>query len=680
MRHPRWMIGSVAIATLVLVSTSAHAQRAMTIVDLINVPTMGGAQISPDGRQIVYTVARPDWAANRTVSHIWRIDIDGNNALQLTNGPEGESTPRWSPDGKVVAFSARRGGPESLTQLYILPNGGGEAQPLTKHATSVTQFTWAPDGRSILFLANEAKTPEEQAKDRARDDVFAFDENYRLTHLWKVDVATGAESRLTTGEFTVSAFSVSRDGSRIVHTRSPNPLLDSSPNGEVWLMDLSGGNASQVTNNTAPEGSPELSPDNRTIVFTSGANAKFESYYNGKVFTVPASGGDAKLLTPTFPYDVQSATWSKDGTTLYLNVNMGVRNELFSLDPTTGKTTQLTDGVHTARGEYVHKLDLFVLTIAQPTNPGEFYLMNANEKAPRRVTHMFDYLARDYRLPKTEPIKWKGADGVMVEGILYYPLDYTAGTRYPLIVQTHGGPQSSDQLRWTGSSDYIQVLSSKGYFVLKPNYRGSTGYGDAFLRDMVGHYFVNAHKDVLMGAEHLVRQGMVDSTQMGTMGWSAGGHMTNKLVTFTNKFKAASSGAGAANWISMYAQSDVRTYRTPWFGGTPWQKNAPIDAYWDNSPLKYAGNASTPTLFLVGQNDERVPMPQSVEMYRALKSNKVPTHLYVAPREGHGWQELRHRLFKSNVELDWFEKWITKRPYTWEKAPTDASARTVTTF
>jgi dipeptidyl aminopeptidase/acylaminoacyl peptidase len=129
----------------------------------------------------------------------------------------------------------------------------------------------------------------------------------------------------------------------------------------------------------------------------------------------------------------------------------------------------------------------------------------------------------------------------------------------------------------------------------------------------------------------------------------------------------------------MYAQSDVRTYRTPWFGGTPWQKNAPIDAYWDNSPLKYAANASTPTLFLVGQQDERVPMPQSVEMYRALKSNNVPTHLYVAPREGHGWQELRQRLFKSNVELDWFEKWITKRPYTWEKAPADSGPRSVAT-
>jgi dipeptidyl aminopeptidase/acylaminoacyl peptidase len=167
---------------------------------------------------------------------------------------------------------------------------------------------------------------------------------------------------------------------------------------------------------------------------------------------------------------------------------------------------------------------------------------------------------------------------------------------------------------------------------------------------------------------------------MAKMGWSAGGHMTNKIITYTTRFKAAASGAGAADWVSMYAQSDVRTYRTPWFGGTPWQKNAPIETYWENSPLKYVSNVTTPTIFLVGQADERVPMPQSVEMYRGLKSNGVPTHLYVAPREGHGWQELRHRLFKSNVELDWFEKWVTKRPYTWEKVPAEAGAKSVATI
>ena len=190
---------------------------------------------------------------------------------------------------------------------------------------------------------------------------------------------------------------------------------------------------------------------------------------------------------------------------------------------------------------------------------------------------------------------------------------------------------------------------------------------------MVGGYF-QSHLDVMTGVDHLIDQGLVDPDRMVKMGWSGGGHMTNKIITFTDRFKAASSGAGAANWVSMYAQSDIRTYRTPWFGGTPWQVDAPVDVYWEHSPLKDVANVTTPTLFLVGENDARVPMPQSVEMHRALRSLEVPTHLHVAPREGHGWRELRHQLFKMNVELDWFEKYATGRAYEWENAPGDEGA------
>jgi dipeptidyl aminopeptidase/acylaminoacyl peptidase len=223
------------------------------------------------------------------------------------------------------------------------------------------------------------------------------------------------------------------------------------------------------------------------------------------------------------------------------------------------------------------------------------------------------------------------------------------------------------------------VLAGKGYVSLQPNYRGSTGYGDAFLRDMIGHYFQNAHLDVMTGVDELIRRGIADPDRMVKMGWSAGGHMTNKIITFTDRFKAASSGAGVAQWVSMYAQTDMRAFRTPWFGGTPWQKNAPIDAYWSNSPLKDVANVKTPTIFFVGERDPRVPMPQSVEMYRALKSNGVNTHLYVAPREPHGWGELRHQLFKLNAEIEWFEKYATKRVFTWEKAPGEDTRKVKTT-
>ena len=209
--------------------------------------------------------------------------------------------------------------------------------------------------------------------------------------------------------------------------------------------------------------------------------------------------------------------------------------------------------------------------------------------------------------------------------------------------------------------------------MLQVNPRGVAGYGDAYLRDMVGHYFKNAHLDVLAGIDHLIKIGIADPDRLIKMGWSAGGTMTNKLITFTDRFKAASSGAGVVNFISLYAQSDVRYYRTPWFGGTPWQKEAPTELYWEHSPLKDIAKVKTPTLILVGESDVRVPMPQSVELYRALKSNGVPTRMYVAPREPHGWRELRHQLFKMNVELDWFERHALGRSSTRGKSHRQAT-------
>jgi dipeptidyl aminopeptidase/acylaminoacyl peptidase len=375
---------------------------------------------------------------------------------------------------------------------------------------------------------------------------------------------------------------------------------------------------------------------------------------------------------------VERAAWSKDGKTIFFVANMGVHAELFSMPAAGGAPKQLTDGKHAVNGNaWSMSAAKHVFTLDEPDNPGDVWLLDGAQ--PVRVTHVYDYLTRDFDIARQEKVTWKGADGVTVEGLLFYPIGYTPGQRYPLAVQTHGGPQASDKFGFGSWEYYPQVLAAKGYAVLQPNYRGSTGYGDPFLRDMVGHYFKNAHLDVMAGVDEVIRMGIADPDRMVKSGWSGGGHMTNKIITFTDRFKAAASGAGAANWISMYAQSDVRTYRTPWFGGTPWQKNAPIEAYWNNSPLKDVANVKTPTIFFVGQQDPRVPMPQSVEMYRALKTNGIPTHLYVAPREPHVWEELRHELFKMNVELEWFEKYATNRPYTWEKAPDEARPAKTTT-
>jgi dipeptidyl aminopeptidase/acylaminoacyl peptidase len=657
----------LAAVCVLLQAAPALAQRPMSIVDVISLPVVSDPQLSPDGTQMVYVLAEADWKANKRISHLWRVRLDGTDAVQLTSGKEGESQPRWSPDGQWIAFVGKRDDAEHA-QVHLLPMAGGEARPLTTHATAASSPAWSPDGRFVYFLAEDAKSAEQLAREKAGEDVYAFDEDFQDRHLWRIAVETGTESRVTSGDFSVLAYELSADGKRIAHHRAPSTVLGDAERGEVWVMDADGGQAIALTKNTVAENGASLSPDGSRLLFRSGSNEQFETYYNANVFLMPTTGGAARDLTSAFGYEITDAEWSADGQSIFVIANMGVHSQLYQIPASGGTPKALTSGNHSIGGwSYDPRHGRHIFTKDDPANAGDVFTTTTGPIA--QVSHVFDRYATEFRLPRQEKFEWKGADGVTVEGMLFYPLDYQPGQRYPLVVQTHGGPQASDKFGFGRWGSYPQVLAARGYFVLQPNYRGSTGYGDEFLRDMVGHYFVNSHLDVMTGVDALIERGLVDGDRMAKMGWSGGGHMTNKIITFTDRFKAASSGAGASNWISMYAQSDVRTYRTPWFGGTPWQQDAPIDTYWEHSPLKYVANVKTPTIFLVGDEDIRVPPPQSVEIFRALRSLGIPTHLYRAPREPHVWQELRHELFKVNVELDWFERHVTKRPYTWETAP-----------
>jgi dipeptidyl aminopeptidase/acylaminoacyl peptidase len=668
----RSVLLAVAACVVAVDGARGQTQRAMTLVDLMNVPTISDPRLSPDGHQVAFVESRANWKADKRVSHIWRINTDGTGLTQMTDGMEGESSPRWSPDGRTIAFIAKRGtDTAAVAQIQVISVAGGEAQPLTSHTTAVSSIVWSRDGATIYFRASDPKSDSLKARERAKDDVFMFDENYQQQHLWSISVATKSEHRITEGNYSVLEYTLSPDGRQIAFHRAPSPLLGDDEQSEVLVMNADGTNARQITHNGVPESGAALSPDGSQVLFLAQANQRFEPYYNRKIFIAPSGGGEARVLMADLPYEVERATWSKDGRSIFFEANMGVHSELFRVNAESGAPEQLTRGDHSITDwTWSDATGAHVYVSHEMTSPGEVWVWgNDAGGQPHKVTSAVDYVSRQFRLPRQERIEWKGADGVTVEGLLAYPLGYEAGHRYPLVVQTHGGPQASDKFGLGGSQNYVPVLAAKGYAVLQPNYRGSTGYGDAFTRDMVGHYFKNAHLDVLAGVDYLIKAGIADPDHLVKMGWSGGGHMTNKLITFTDRFKAASSGAGAADWISMYAQSDVRNYRTPWFGGTPWQKDAPISAYWDNSPLKDVWKVKTPTIFLVGQNDPRVPEPQSVEMYRALKSNGVPTHLYVAPREPHGWEELRHVLFKMNAELSWFEQYAMNRTYTWEQAP-----------
>jgi len=679
--------GGVLTVVALMATGSAQTRRAMTFVDLINIPRVIDPQLSADGKKIAFTLLTADWKLGRRVPQVWRVDADNMSgapsqgaalgtpgARAVTTAEGGVSTQRWSPDGSTLAVLGQVKG---QLQIELLPGDGGELKALSAHATTPSAIAWAPDGRSVYFLASDARSNTELERERVRDDVFAFDENYQQQHLWRVDVADGRETKVTNGDYSVLSFKIAADGRRIVINRAPTPLLDDGARSEVWIIDANGASPIRITDNRIQESDSELSPDNAQVLFVAGANASLESYYQPNLFVVAPTGGRPRLLIPDFPHEVLRASWARDSRSMFIVANMGVHSEIFRVDLGTAAAQPLTDGKHSIEQWSVVNGARQVFLIDEPTRFGDAWTLEpaagvpAVSARPVRVTGVYDYLDRDFGLPRQETIHWKGPDGATVEGILHYPIEYQPGRRYPLVVQVHGGPGESDRYSFGPFvwRNYQQVLTAKGYAVLWPNHRGSSGYGNAFLRDMVGSYFRHAHLDVLAGAEAVISMGVADPDRLVLMGWSAGGHMTNKLITFTDRFKAASAGAGAANWISMYAQTDIRSDRDLWFGGSPWEQNATIERYWNASPLKDVASVRTPTLFFVGQNDSRVPLSQSIEMFRALRSRGVTTHLYVAPREGHAWGELRHQLFKMNAELDWFEQHAMGRQHNWEPAP-----------
>ena len=650
----------------------AQTKRPMTLVDIAQLSRLFGPQLSPDGKTLAYFTSTTDWKVNRLVMHLWRQPVGG--APQQLTFTEGGDIPivRWSPEGKTLLF-ARDG------QFLLMPADGGEARPLTKHATGVSAPAWSPDGAFVYFVAGDPRTAEERDRDRVRDDVYAYDENFKQRHLWRIAVASGAETQLTSGDFSVLEYRLSSDGTRIAMARAPSPREGDAARSEVWVMDASGANARAVTHNAISEGNVELSPDNSQLLFIADVNEKLEPYYQNALFVMPAGGGAPRAILPDFRYAIDAAAWAPDGRSIIASVNMGVHGELFEIDAKSGHTRQLTDGRHFIPPTWslVPTAGALVFQVDEPTRFGDVWTLplEAANAAPTRVTGLFDALERDAALPRQEKVEWKGADGVTIEGILFYPIGYAAGARYPLVVQMHGGPMESDKFG-AGPGlllNYVPALTAKGYAVLRPNYRGSPGYGNAFYRDVVNGYFHHMTTDVLAGIDHLVQTGVADPNRLIAMGFSAGGTLAIKLVTMTDRFKAASAGAGVADWASLWGQTDNTTFRVTWFNGTPWQRDASIDQFWSSSPVKDVWKVKTPTLLFAGENDVRVPMAQAIEMYRALKSQDVPTRLYAAPREGHQWGDVRHQLFKANAELEWFEKYAMGRAYVWEKAPDPAA-------
>jgi dipeptidyl aminopeptidase/acylaminoacyl peptidase len=394
------------------------------------------------------------------------------------------------------------------------------------------------------------------------------------------------------------------------------------------------------------------------------ASDDFSYFRNNRVYIRPIQsgqgGGQWKKLGGEFDGDVSTGFWSEDGKTIYFNEGWRATSQLFSVSTETGKVTQLTREnavLFVTQDEETKKL---IINYSDPTTPTNWFTASLNQignLAAWKLITDSNPQVRNLALGETEEIEWKSSDGKMVGGVLVKPVRYERGKRYPLIVQIHGGPASASTLAFIGGhGNYSHVYAGAGYVCLLPNYRGSTNYGEKFKMEIGGDYFRQAYDDIMAGVDHLINIGLVDGDRMGVMGWSAGGHWSNWILTHTDRFKAISSGAGAVNWISMYAQSDVQRNREFYYGGRPPYED--FNEYWNVSPLKYIKNAKTPTLIHVVDGDPRVPRPQSEELHMALKKLGVPTEFFVYPGNAHSITEPRNQMVKMVSEFNWFEKWI----------------------
>ena len=719
MRFPSTTYLLTAILALTWAGEVSAQQRTFTFMDVQELKRAGSWVPRSDGALMLYTVTTPDWAEANSQSDIHIVSLaDGvSSSRRLTfTDDKNETQPTWAPDGSFFVFLSNRDSEGSEgSQLYMMRHDGGEAQKVTEAEEGVSGFDFSPDGRWLVYRSGEsgqeqlfgisvADLPAGEAGQLTegeagieqwdfspdggriyfvRPDSFDEDEKLRLeegftvdvknamtplSKLWSLDVVSGTESPLTSSEsYSVNAFTISPDGRWMGFTggsteRYERNITQARLYTDQYLLEVSSGRVERLTENyEVGESGLSFSPDSRWIAFTAPDDMERYSMTNSRMYVraVGDSGGAFRKIGADFDQSIRAGFWSDDASTIYFNAGVTVTTQLHALDVQTGQVRQLTNARAALSVSRDEDSGVILIGYSDPVTPPTVFTTSSIEGIADRSSWIqlvdANPQLRDISFGEEVEVNWTSTDGKTVGGVLVYPVGYSEGTRYPLIVAIHGGPASADQLRFNGGYN-AQVYAGAGYAVLKPNYRGSTNYGNAHRTDIVGDYFTLGFDDIMTGVDHLIEEGIVDSERMGALGWSAGGHWSNWILTHTDRFKAISSGAGTMNWISMYAQSDVQRNRQFYIGDDFLYEN--FDPYWDQSPLKYIADAKTPTMVHVVEGDPRVPSPQSVELHMALKKLGVPTELFMYPGRSHGIPDPRNRLVKAVSEMAWMDHYV----------------------
>jgi dipeptidyl aminopeptidase/acylaminoacyl peptidase len=627
--------------------------------DVISLQSVGSAQISPDGRAVAYTVTSTDWAHNRYDTEIWLWREGGAN-LRLTRSAEGSSTnPRWSPDGRWIAFTADRGDKE---QIFLIAPDGGEAWPLTAVKEGVEDFAWAPNGEAVAFTRSEPETDADKQRHERYGDWWIEDHNYKQTHLWLARLPGGARmqpdtvpERLTEGDFNVADFAWSPNGKTIAIVRERDPLINSSVTDDIWLLDVATKRLTPFVQQPGPDGSPVWSPDGTELLYgSSGGDTTSYFYANGQLWIKPIAGGAARRVAAQFDEDPGQIEWNATG--LYMTAWQKTLRQVFRIDPVSGAVTPFATAPRDIFGvSFSADGREMALTAATPTTLGEVYRSSVAAHQPVAITDMSRQIA-GWQLGHPEVVSWKSRDGATIEGVLYKPDGFDPTRHYPLFVIIHGGPTGIDYPQAVYGSVYpLHQLLAKGAVVLRPNYRGSAGYGAAFRALNVRNLGVGDAWDVLSGVDYVIKQGYVDTTRMGSMGWSEGGYISSFLTTTTTRFRAISVGAGISDWMTYYVNTDIHPFTRQYLKANPW--NDP-QIYAKTSPITYIKQARTPTQLQWGELDRRVPIPNGFELFQGLEDMGVPVRMIIYKGFGHPITKPKERLAAVWHNWQWFSKYI----------------------
>jgi dipeptidyl aminopeptidase/acylaminoacyl peptidase len=629
----------LAMALLFLVAATSFAQ--LKPEQTLNRRPISELRFSPDGSRLAFTVSEPPKGTTRS-RHIWILEVATREVRQFTNSAKSEFAPRWSPDGRRFAFLSDR---EDSTQIYLFPVDGGEAVRLTEGKNAVRAFEWSPDGKQIAFLAPEPKGEAEEKKEKEKDDARVVDRDDKPARIWLVDVASKKVRQLTVGRWQIHEMKWTPQADRLIVAATDRPEVDQDTD-RIFSVATSDGQMTQVAAPRGPFGQLSISPDGSSVAYLA---ARVDGPSPHDLYQQPLAGGPVRNLTGAqIDRPITGFVWRADGSLLTLAVN-GFHTQFYTITPDGKAQPQSEFKVNPGSFDASAKAIAFVGETA--IDAPEVWV-STQPAVAEVVTHLNESW-KQIALVKPEFMRYRSFDGTEIEAALLKPVGYQAGTKVPLVVIVHGGPTS----RWADSfQSWGQLLAARGYAVLYPNVRGSTGYGHRFLEKNRSDWGGGDFKDVMAGVDFVIAGGIADPNRLGIAGWSYGGYMASWAITQTNRFKAAMTGAGLSDLASEFGTEDSSSY-DEWFFGTPYEKP---QEFIDSSPISFIKNARTPTLILQGEADVTDPIGQSQQLYRGLKRYGVETEFVVYPREGHGFREEKHQLDVLNRIIGWFDRYLKK--------------------